>query len=133
VARATVPASGSATGGVAEVIGRAIAGANRIDRLPYRFGGGHRSFQDSAYDCSGSVSYVLHAAGLLGQPLDSSQLMFWGAPGAGRWITVYSNPGHTFIEIGRRRFDTSGAQAGSRWQLPARSTAGYVARHPLGL
>jgi cell wall-associated NlpC family hydrolase len=115
------------------VIRLAIAGADRIARLPYRFGGGHRSFQDSGYDCSGSVSYVLHAAGLLSQPLDSSQLMSWGAPGLGRWITVYSSPGHTYIVIGRRRFDTSGAQAGSRWQLTARSTAGYVARHPLGL
>ena len=42
---------------------RAIAAANRIAGLPYRFGGGHRSFSDSGYDCSGSVSYVLHGAG----------------------------------------------------------------------
>ena len=86
------------------------------------------------YDCSGSVSYVLRAAGGLSSPLDSGSLMSWGSPGKGRWITVYAHGGHTFMTVNGRRFDTSGReQQGSRWQPSMRSTAGYVVRHPPGL
>ncbi len=120
--------------GLPVAVVRAVAAANRIAGLPYRYGGGHRSFHDSAYDCSGSVSYVLHAAGRLGRPLDSGELMSWGAPGRGRWITVYANAGHTFMMIQGRRYDTTGRwDTGSRWQRVDRSSAGYVARHPVGL
>ncbi|MEA2357605.1 MAG: hypothetical protein QOI62_865 [Solirubrobacteraceae bacterium] len=115
-------------------IARAIAAADRIATLPYRFGGGHGSFHDSAYDCSGSVSYVLHAMGRLGVPRDSSGLMSYGAPGRGRWVTIYANPGHAYMVIDGRRYDTTGrADSGSRWQRVDRSSAGYVARHPPGL
>jgi peptidoglycan hydrolase-like protein with peptidoglycan-binding domain len=115
-------------------IARAVAAANRIATLPYRFGGGHGTFHDSAYDCSGSVSYVLHAMGRLGVPRDSSGLMSYGAPGRGRWVTVYANPGHAYMVIEGRRYDTTGrADSGSRWQRVDRSSAGYVARHPPGL
>ena len=112
----------------------AIAAANRIAGAPYRYGGGHGSFSDSGYDCSGSVSYVLHGAGRLASPLDSAQLMSYGAPGRGRWITVYANPGHAYLVIRGRRYDTTGrAQTGSRWQPAHRSSAGYAVRHPPGL
>ena len=111
-----------------------IQAANRIRHRPYRWGGGHRSFHDSGYDCSGSVSYVLHATGRLGRPRDSGELMSWGAPGRGRWITVYANAGHAFMIINGRRYDTTGRwDTGSRWQRVDRSRAGYVARHPAGL
>jgi cell wall-associated NlpC family hydrolase len=111
----------------------AVRGADRIAGAPYKYGGGHGSFSDSGYDCSGSVSYVLHAAGLLSSPLDSGQLMSYGAPGRGRLITVYANPGHAFVVIRGRRFDTTGrSSTGSRWQPSLRSTSGYVARHPPG-
>jgi peptidoglycan hydrolase-like protein with peptidoglycan-binding domain len=120
--------------GVPSAVYRAISAANRIAGLPYRYGGGHRSFSDSGYDCSGSVSYVLHGAGRLSSPLDSSALMSYGAPGPGRWITVYANPGHAYMVIRGRRYDTTGrASRGSRWQHVERSTAGYVVRHPPGL
>lgn len=50
-----------------------IEAANRIRHRPYHWGGGHRRWNASGYDCSGSVSYVMHAAGLLtGAPLDST-------------------------------------------------------------
>jgi hypothetical protein len=112
----------------------AIRAANRIARKPYRYGGGHGSFRDSGYDCSGSVSYVLRGAGRLSRPLSSSGLMRWGAPGRGRWITVYARPGHSYMVIRGRRYDTTGrSQSGSRWQPEGRSTAGYVARHAPGL
>jgi cell wall-associated NlpC family hydrolase len=118
----------------ASVLARAVAAANRIARLPYRYGGGHQSFHDSGYDCSGSVSYVLHALGRLGSPLDSSALMSYGAAGRGRWITIYANPSHAYMVIGGRRFDTTGrAEDGTRWDGRRRSSAGYVVRHPPGL
>jgi hypothetical protein len=112
----------------------AISAANHIARLPYRLGGGHGSFQDSGYDCSGSVSYVLHAARALTTPMDSSQLEGYGLPGHGRWISIYANAGHAFMTIGHHRYDTSGqAASGSRWQPHGRSGSGYVVRHPPGL
>jgi cell wall-associated NlpC family hydrolase len=121
-------------GGAPGAVSRAIAAANRIAGLPYRFGGGHRSFSDSGYDCSGSVSYVLHGAGRLSSPLDSSELMSYGVAGRGRFITIYANPGHAYMVIRGRRFDTTGrSQTGSRWQPHGRSSAGYVVRHPPGL
>jgi cell wall-associated NlpC family hydrolase len=115
-------------------VSAAIRGADRIASAPYKYGGGHGSFADSGYDCSGSVSYVLHAAGVLRRPLDSGRLMSYGAPGRGRAITVYANAGHAFVVIRGRRYDTTGRhETGSRWQPRMRSTSGYVARHPPGL
>src|SRR4051794_21578413 len=113
---------------------RLIHAANRIARRPYRYGGGHGSFRDAGYDCSGSVSYALHGAGLLRSPLDSSSLMSYGRRGRGRHITIYANPGHAFMVVNGRRFDTSamGQTGGSRWTNRMRSAAGYVARHPAG-
>jgi cell wall-associated NlpC family hydrolase len=111
-----------------------IEAGNAIARTPYKWGGGHGRFLDTGYDCSGSVSFALYAAGLIGGPSDSSGLMHWGAPGKGKWITVYANPGHVFMEVAGIRFDTSGARrTGSRWQNDLRGGAGYVARHPAGL
>jgi hypothetical protein len=116
------------------VVQRAIYAANKITRKPYRYGGGHRSFRDRAYDCSGSVSFALHGGGLLLSPLDSSSFMRWGAPGPGQWITVYTNPGHAYVVIAGLRFDTSGpGQSGPRWRIGARSSRNYRARHPVGL
>ncbi|MFL5846186.1 MAG: peptidoglycan-binding protein [Solirubrobacteraceae bacterium] len=125
---------GHRSSGIPAAIHRAIAAANRIARYPYRYGGGHASFTDSGYDCSGSVSYVLHAAGKLSSPLDSSALMSYGQPGPGRYITIYSNPGHAYMVIRGRRYDTSAqSEAGSRWSSQERSSGGYVVRHPTGL
>ena len=120
-------------GGGGSTIARVIAAANRIARHPYKWGGGHGRWQDSGYDCSGSVSYALHGGGLLDRPLDSSGFMSYGAPGKGRHITIYANPGHVFMVVNGRRFDTSGRErTGSRWQSDMRSTAGYTVRHPVG-
>ena len=111
-----------------------IESGNAIARTPYKWGGGHGKWQDTGYDCSGSVSFALASAGLLAGPLDSGRLMSWGAPGKGKWITVWANAGHTFLEVAGVRFDTSGTRvSGSRWQATGRSTAGFVARHPAGL
>jgi peptidoglycan hydrolase-like protein with peptidoglycan-binding domain len=112
-----------------------IAAGNKIAKLPYRYGGGHNaSFQDTAYDCSGSVSYALHGANLIDSPLPSGDLESWGQGGTGSWVTVYANEGHAFMTVAGLRFDTSGrASQGSRWQAEMRSSAGYVVRHPEGL
>ncbi len=122
--------SGPAAGGA---ISRAIAAANSIATLPYKWGGGHGSFQDSGYDCSGSVSFVLHAAGVLSSPLDSTGLESYGAPGPGRYITIYANAGHAFMTINGRRFDTGYGGEGNRWASGSRPTSGFVVRHPPGL
>lgn len=120
--------------GVPAAVSRMIRAANRIATTPYVYGGGHGSFNASGYDCSGSVSYVLHGGGRLGAPLDSGSLMSYGSPGPGRFVTIYANPGHTYMMIRGRRYDTSARnQSGSRWSREARSTAGYTVRHPPGL
>jgi peptidoglycan hydrolase-like protein with peptidoglycan-binding domain len=112
-----------------------IAAGNKIAKLPYRYGGGHNeSFQDSAYDCSGSVSYALHGADLIDSPLPSGDLESWGQGGQGQWVTVYANSGHAFMTVAGLRFDTSGrTDSGSRWQRDMRDTSDYVARHPSNL
>jgi len=110
---------------------RAIWAANRLRGKPYVYGGGHQSFRSRGYDCSGTVSYALHAAGLLESPLDSGSFMQWGERGRGAWITVYTNPGHAFVLIAGLRLDTSGlGERGPRWRPEIRSTRGFTARHP---
>ena len=120
--------------GMPFAVRRVIRAANRIATTPYRYGGGHRHFRDTGYDCSGSVSYALHGAGLLASPLPSGAFRHWGAPGRGRWITIYANGGHMYMVVDGRRFDTSGLSArGTRWTHEWRSPAGFTARHPPGL
>ena len=129
-----------------QVVG-AINAANRISKRPYVYGGGHNSsFSSRGYDCSGAVSYALHGGGLLTRPLDSSDFMSWADPGVGKWITVYTNPGHAFVIIAGLRLDTSAAgvtaafakqiptanERGPRWRPTLRATRGFRARHPLG-
>jgi hypothetical protein len=113
---------------------RAIRAANRITRKPYRYGGGHGSFKDSAYDCSGAVSYVLHAARVLRRPRASTGFMSYGHKGAGRWISVYANSGHAYMVVAGLRFDTSGSgEEGPRWRPEPRSNRNYTVRHPPNL
>jgi hypothetical protein len=111
----------------------AVAAGNRLQHKRYRYGGGHQSFHDSAYDCSGAVSYVLHGAGLLDYTLDSTGFKKWGARGLGAWITIYANKTHAFMVVGGLRLDTSGSPSGPRWRPLPRSTKGFVARHPVGM
>ena len=130
---------------------RAIAAANRIVRKPYVYGGGHKPYSarsaraaslDRGYDCSGTVSFALYGGGFLRSPLDSGSFMRWGLPGKGRWITVYTNPGHAYAVIGGLRLDTSGGDrlspedrrsgAGPRWRKYNRSPQGFTARYPAG-
>jgi hypothetical protein len=127
-----------------------IEAGNEIATLPYRYGGGHRlDFKDTAYDCSGSISYALRAGGFLESPLDSSSFMKWGEKGLGKWITVYTNPGHAYMVVAGLRFDTSmrtplarasvrrvrtprGTRkikvVSSRWSSKMRSSRGYAKR-----
>ena len=114
----------------------AIAAANAIHSLPYVWGGGHRTFYDSGYDCSGAVSYVLHAAGLLASPMTSGGLATsWGAPGKGRWITVYGNASHAYMVIAGKRFDTStggdrwNQGSGPRWRKKKRQPLGFTGKY----
>ncbi len=121
--------------GIPAVVARVIAGANAIADFPYVFGGGHASFVDNAYDCSGSVSYALAAGGLLSAPETSGTLESWGAPGPGKWITVYANAGHTYMYVDGMLYDTAGRSGvyASRWQVGGTDNSGYVVRHWPGL
>lgn len=120
--------------GAPEAVRLVMAAGNAIAGLPYSYGGGHASFQASAYDCSGSISYALAAAGLVSSPMASTGFMSWGEPGPGKWITVYANAGHAYMVVGDWRFDTSAlSSGGTRWTRTQRSSAGFVARHPPGL
>jgi cell wall-associated NlpC family hydrolase len=114
-----------------------IEAANRIHHRPYRWGGGHRHWNSHGYDCSGSVSYVMHAAGLLESPLDSTGFMRWGGGGGGSWVRIYANREHVFAVIAGLRWDTSysddGDRSGPGWSEEMRPTGGFHLRHPLGL
>jgi hypothetical protein len=117
-----------------EAVKAMIDAGNRIHDKPYKYGGGHGRWNDTGYDCSGSMSYVLHAAGLLDTALDSTGFMRWGEAGPGQWVTNYANSGHSYMVIAGLRFDTSGrAEDGSRWDTGMRSAKGYTVRHPEGL
>ena len=123
----------SAPPAVAEI----VWAANQIIGLPYIFGGGHGSFESPGYDCSGTVSYALHGGRLLSVPADSSEFMHWGSHGLGRWVTIFSNPGHAYVDVAGLRLDTSAAddparQQGPRWRPLRRNNGGYTIRHPLG-
>ena len=138
---AVVSGIGVNTGGLAQpppgapaAVAKVMAAGNAIAGLPYVYGGGHGSFQASAYDCSGSVSYALAAAGLVSSPMASGPFMSWGEPGPGKWITVYANAGHAYMVVAGWRFDTSALRSGgTRWSRQLRDNVGFVARHPPGL
>ena len=121
--------------GVPEAVQRVIAGGNAIADFPYIWGGGHASFIANGYDCSGSVSYALAAGGLLSAPLVSGDLATWGETGPGRWITIYANAGHTFMDVDGMWFDTAGRSGpyASRWLVATPPLEGYAVRHPQGL
>jgi peptidoglycan hydrolase-like protein with peptidoglycan-binding domain len=111
-----------------------IAAGNQIASKPYKYGGGHGKWNDSGYDCSGSVSYALHGAGLLEDAMPSGDFTDWGDPGPGQWVTLYAKSSHMFMVVAGIRFDTSGrTKNNTRWQADMRSTSGYTAVHPPGL
>lgn len=113
----------------------AIAAGNRLTNKPYKWGGGHARLNDSGYDCSGAVSYVLREAGLMNGQMPSRGFFQYGKKGYGKWITVYIRSGHVFLTVAGLRFDTggSGDRTGPRWKPASRNAAGHVVRHPAGL
>jgi Putative peptidoglycan binding domain len=113
-----------------------IAAGNRIIDKPYKYGGGHGRWEDSGYDCSGSMSYALHGGGLLDRALTSSGFSSYGKPGKGRWLTTYGSGGHSFMVVAGLRFDTGwndSASDGPDWSTKMRAGTGYTVRHPAGL
>jgi peptidoglycan hydrolase-like protein with peptidoglycan-binding domain len=140
-----INSDGTATppAGAPDVVQKVVAAANRIISKPYKYGGGHGSFDDSGYDCSGSVSFALHGGGLVSSPQDSTGLESYGSSGPGHWITVYANSGHAFLVVAGRGFDTANysgpnipAGSGPRWRSDPNADTyggGWVVRHPTGL
>jgi hypothetical protein len=126
-----------------------VAAGNRLFGASYLYGGAHGTPLDQlqpAYDCSSAVSYLLHAAGVLGDYAeDSTELASYGDPGPGRYVTIYANPGHAFIYVAGLRFDTveaptydtgpNSGKPGPKWRvspsIPA--WANWTVRHPTGL
>ena len=134
--KATISASGQAIAPeqAPDAVKQIIAAGNRIATKPYKWGGGHGRWEDSGYDCSGSVSYALRGAGLLKSPLASYDFFDWGQAGRGQWVTIYTNSGHMYMVVAGIRFDTSGRGAnGSRWQATMRDSGAFQVRHPAGL
>ena len=120
--------------GAPAAVAQVIAAGNAIATLPYIYGGGHASFQANGYDCSGSVSYALAAAGLVSSPMVSGQFEDWGSPGPGKWITIYANAGHVWMTVAGWRFDTVAlAESGTRWAQGGGEFSDMVVRHPTGL
>jgi hypothetical protein len=149
-AKATLLPDGSAAApaDAPQAVKDAIWAANRLQDKPYKYGGGHAKIEDTGYDCSGTVSYALHHAGLLASPLPSGPFMRWGERGRGAWITVYAHSGHAYAVIAGLRLDTSSYSSrtarnrkvaastferGPRWRSTSRPSRGFRARHPLGL
>jgi peptidoglycan hydrolase-like protein with peptidoglycan-binding domain len=123
-----------APAGAPAAVAAIIQAGNVIAHLPYRFGGGHQNWQDSGYDCSGSVSFALHGAGLVDTPLASYDFYTWGEAGPGQWVTIYAKDDHAYMVVAGLRYDTTASKGGgSRWTTAARPPTGYVARHPAGL
>jgi hypothetical protein len=126
-----------APGNAPTAVKQVIAAANAIRLKPYIWGGGHGRWWDHGYDCSGAVSFALHGGRLMASPLPSGPMMTWGAPGRGRWITIYANAGHAYMVVAGLRFDTAGnesGESGPRWHESLLAAAGgrFVARHPIG-
>ncbi len=120
--------------GVPRVVREAMAAGNRIQKVPYEFGGGHGR-KSRGLDCSGSVSYVLKSCGLLAEPMPSSAFRKYGAPGPGRYITIYARSGHVFMTVCGLRLDTTSrgsGHVGPRWNTKPRNLKGFTARHPRG-
>lgn len=152
IAASAVPSGPTVPGSVAQILPSGLAAApasaphsvkvmiwtaNRLIGLRYRYGGGHASFSDTSYDCSGSVSYALHAAGMLASPEDSTGLESWGRRGTARWVTVYTNRAHAWMIVAGIRLDTSpvgdpSGLDGPRWRPASRPTAGFKIRHAGG-
>jgi hypothetical protein len=115
-----------------------IRAANLIVGKPYKWGGGHGRIVDSGYDCSGAVSYALIRSGQLGSPLVSGELARTYAQGSGRWLTIYANGGHVYLEVAGLRLDTSSVgdpagRDGVRWRPVIGGRVGFHRRHPVGL
>lgn len=93
-------------------------------------GTGHGSGPGVGFDCSGTVSAVLHAGGYLNTPLVAADFMKWGLPGPGE-VTVYASPSHTWMSIAGREFGTgmSTPGGGAGWQT-GEPIAGFSVRHP---
>jgi hypothetical protein len=136
--KAVLNADGTATApeSAPDVVKAVIAAGNRIIDKPYKYGGGHGKWEDSGYDCSGSMSYALHGGGLLDEALTSSGFSSWGKAGKGAWITTYGSGGHSYMVVAGLRFDTGyndGDSDGPDWSTKMRPGSGYTARHPKGL
>jgi hypothetical protein len=134
----------AAPGDAPEAVKGIIAAGNQIAGKPYGYGAAHGlPLPDvaSAYDCSSSVEHLLYGGRLLPVSYDaaSGTLESFGAPGLGGWVTIYASASHVFMYVAGLRWDTWNAagpndgSTGIGWHPLIRNSAGFVARHPVGL
>lgn len=126
---------------VARAVAAMLAEIEATDgTFTYKWGGGHASVAQikerlKGWDCSGYVSHILWAGGLLDEPLVSGALAGKYQPGEGKWLTIYANSQHVFGKIwtpdGNKYFECGGAGS-TGWAEGSPSTSGFSARHPEG-
>jgi hypothetical protein len=144
---ALIPAGAPAT-----VQAMVVAG-NELQELPYGTAGHPDPRGALSEDCSSAVNYVLYRSGVrpIGEILRDNPLaqdyVGWGAPGPGRWVTIYATDvptPHVFIAIAGLRLDTSHSgtdegpnrdEDGPRWRILDHipTWAHWSIRHPQGL
>ncbi len=139
--------------GVPLVVQALLVAGNELQGLPYGPGGHPDPVGAYEEDCSSTINYLLYRAGIrsLAEILRDNPLaqdyVRWGAPGPGRWVTIYSTDvptPHVFATIAGLRIDTSHNgtdvgpnryQDGPRWRIFATipAWAHWSIRHPPGL
>ena len=113
-----------------------VNAGNEIAHLPYIWGGGHMTYEDSGYDCSGSISFVLAAAGLLKGTETAAQLMSYGDSGAraSGSRSTRRKATRSCTSPGCDSTRSRSRETGSRWSNRSAADGGtFVARHPAGL
>jgi Transglycosylase SLT domain len=139
--------------GVPDTVQAMVVAGNELQDLPYGPGGHPDPRGAYEEDCSSTVNYVLYRSGvrpiaeiLKDNPL-AQDYVDWGAPGPGRWVTIYATTepsDHVFITIAGLRLDTSHNSTdvgpnrdenGPRWRILDHipTWAHWSVRHPPGL
>jgi hypothetical protein len=139
--------------GVPAVVQEMVVAGNELQELPYGPDGHPDPRGAIDEDCSSTLNYVLYRSDerpiaeiVADNPL-AQDYVHWGAPGPGRWVTIYATDAptpHVFVVIAGLRLDTSHNgtdvgpnrdEDGPRWRILSYipTWAHWSVRHPPGL